>query len=59
MKWVAKQFNTRWITNYRELGNILNNKIVQINAENFIELTEEFTLGESLNICEGGEFNEQ
>lgn len=59
MKWIAEQLHTEWITDWNKLGSVLNLKIQQINAENYIgEFTEEFTLGESLNICEGGEFNE-
>ena len=58
MKWIAKQLDTVWITDRNVLCRILNDKIRQTNAEKFIEVTEEFTLGDSLNIREGGDFNE-
>jgi nucleoside 2-deoxyribosyltransferase len=53
MRWLANMLHTKWITNIQELAVVLKSKIKQINAENFIELTEEFTLGDILNFQEG------
>lgn len=48
MKWVASMKGAKWITNIQEFAKVLNEQIQQANAENFMDITEEFTLGESL-----------
>lgn len=47
MRWLASIFHTKWITDLQELYVVLNTKIKQVNAESLMELTEEFTLGET------------
>jgi hypothetical protein len=55
MRWVADIKGTKWITDLLEFKRILNEQIQQVNAENFMDLTEEFTLGESLlDVTKGG-----
>jgi len=53
MRWLADVLRTKWITDIQELAVVLKTKITQINAEVFIELTEEFTLGDTLDFQEG------
>ena len=53
MRWVASMKGVKWITSIHELARVLNEQIKQVNAENFIEITEEFTLGDTLNFSEG------
>lgn len=53
MRWLADKFLVKWITDIQELATVLKTEITQVNAEVFMEITEEFTLGESLNIKEG------
>lgn len=53
MRWLADMLRTKWITDIQELATVLKTKITQINAEVFMELTEEFTLGDTLNFQEG------
>jgi len=53
MKWVASMKGVKWITDIQELARVLNTNIQQANAENYMEITEEFTLGNTLNFQEG------
>ena len=58
MKWLADMKGTKWITDLLEFKRILNEQIGEVNTENTTNITEEFTLGESLldatRGCDGG-----
>ena len=54
MRWIAQQANTKWITDIKELGKTLNEWISVIASnERLVDITEEFTLGDSLNLMGG------
>lgn len=56
MRWLADMLHTKWITDVQELATVLNTRIKQKNAETFIEVTEEFTLGESISVGDASDW---